>query len=127
MAIDASGNPDIDASERIKRAALTQADHRYSDARDNEYRRLEVMSASQDMYYDVAQEMKYTEYDTGISYEDYSNREQDITNPESRLNLEGKSNVRTFSEKTNCFADTVDFEIGLELDSNTTSYKLQKS
>lgn len=63
-----------------------------SDAIDNEYRRIEIMAESETMKSDIAETMKYTNYNSE--------------------NLD--DSLREFSKKTNCFADTVQLDIGIE-------------
>ena len=72
-----------------------------SDARDNEFRRLEVMAESEVMTHDIAEFMKYTNYRV-------DNLDVDLEN---------------FVKATNCFADTVTFTLGIENKSDTKEAK----
>ena len=69
--------------------ALVQPDR--SDARDNEFRRIEVMAESEIMTHDVAEFLKYTNYD-----------------------ISDVSKLKEFSDATNCFADTLVVSLGIE-------------
>ena len=109
-------------SERLKREALTQ-DTRYNDARDNEYRRLEIMKESQDMYFDKAVAMRYDEYNTDITEIDADgnnktkydeNRSINLKNLDWKNRKDNRVTVKDFSDWTNGFADTVDFTICIE-------------
>ena len=62
-----------------------------SDARDNEFRRIEVMAESETMTHDVAEFLKYTNYD-----------------------ISDVSKLKEFSNATNCFADTLVVSLEIE-------------
>ena len=90
------------ASNDEKYNALVEPNR--SDARDNEYRRIEVMAESEDMIYDVAEFMKYTNYAV------------------SSLNDE----LREFVAATNAFADTVTVSLGIENKADTVDGKEER-
>ena len=65
-----------------------------SDARDNEYRRIEIMSKSETMTNDIAEFMKFTSHDNS--------------------NVSGNADMQEFVNDTNGFADTVEVTLGIE-------------
>ena len=87
---DAGDVLENDDSEDEKYNSLIQANR--SDARDNEFRRIEVMAESEIMTHNVAEFMKYTNY--AVTPVD--------------------NNLRAFEKATMCFADTVTFTLGIE-------------
>ena len=103
-----------------KLAALTKAE-RVSDARENELRRIEVMSASEVMNNYTATFMKANSYLGENEYNQINNAaSKDALTAELNSNG-GKVNdeVRAFSDATYSFADTVTFSLGIENKSDT--------
>ena len=103
-----------------KLAALTKAE-RVSDARENELRRIEVMSASEVMNNYTATFMKANSYLGENEYDQINNAaSKDALTAELNSNG-GKVNdeVRAFSDATYSFADTVTFSLGIENKSDT--------
>ena len=95
-----------DSYNDIKYAILSREN--YSDARDNEFRRIEVMAESERMTHNIAEFMKYTNYD-GI-----------IENDMIKTDSEEKANkLKEFSNATMGFADTVTIRLGVENDIDT--------
>ncbi len=88
--------------EKLKE--LTNEETHNSDARDNEYRRLEIMSYSETMTNKIAESFKYD------NYENYKNK--DVNNVITVG--ENDDYLNTFIDSTNGFADTVKFTIGIE-------------
>jgi len=92
-----------DADNALEEGAINQTkidslkEEGKSDARDNEYRRLQVMAESETMTNNVAEFMKFTNYEDGT-----------ITDA---IALD---NVRKFTDATECFADTVSVTFGIE-------------
>ena len=110
---DAAGNSityKYDDYNDIKYATLSQENK--SDARDNEFRRIEVMAHSETMTYDVAEFLKYTNYDG-----DSDNGELIKTGKSADELLE------EFSYATMCFADTVTVTLGVENKIDTINQK----
>lgn len=88
---DKSGNSlESDADNDTKYEELTKAN--ISDARDNEYRRIEIMAESETMNHEMAEKMKYTNYNANNLNDD----------------------LKDFVNKTNSFADTVTIDLGIE-------------
>lgn len=121
---------------QVKLAAL--AKENYSDARDNEYRRLEIMSNSEIMDHDMAEFLKYTNYDGSVATSgigpfeavddgaaaaaltgDMSGIEPTLSAiiPASEVTV--SENLKGFVAATNGFADTVTFTLDIE-DRNET-------
>ena len=89
LGIEESTDNDTKISELIK--------DKLSDARDNEFRRVEIMSASEVMVNEMAEFLKYTNYT--------SQADRALTNSDS---------VNKFSQATSGFADTVTVTLGVE-------------
>lgn len=103
-----------------KLAALTKAE-RVSDARENELRRIEIMSASEVMNNYTATFMKANNYLGDNEYNQINNAalKDSLT---AELNSKGgkvNDEVKAFSDATYSFADTVTFSLGIENKSDT--------
>ena len=87
----------------IKYNKLVEAGN--SDARDNEFRRIEIMSYSEIMTNQKAEELKYTKYlgDRNINVKTEGNDKVAVT-----------ESVKKFSQATSGFADTVTVTLGVE-------------
>ena len=72
-----------------------------SDARDNEFRRIEVMAESEVMTHEIAEFMKYTNYQADILSDD----------------------LKDFVDATNIFADTITVDLGIENKTDTVNQK----
>ena len=70
-----------------------------SDARDNEFRRIEIMAESEVMIHEIAEFMKYTNYETSTIGDD----------------------LKEFVRATNAFADTVTVSLGIENKADTVN------
>ena len=88
----------------IKYAVLSREN--YSDARDNEFRRIEIMAESERMTNGVAEFMKYTNYDGDVSNGEKVPKEDET--------VDGL--LQKFSNATMGFADTVRVKLGVEND-----------
>ena len=103
-----------------KLAALTKAE-RVSDARENELRRIEVMSASEVMNNYTATFMKANSYLGENEYDQINNAASKAALTAELNSNGGKVNdeVKAFSDATYSFADTVTFSLGIENKSDT--------
>ena len=85
------------AGDDVKYAALVAPNK--SDARDNEFRRLEVMAESEVMTHEIAEFLKYTNYAVDTVGDD----------------------LKAFVKATNLFADTVTVNLGIENKADTVN------